>query len=58
MMVCKCDICGRVEGNVDIEHYKLKKKVHNWYESSWDYLDVCTDCIMDIRIRVKKGQEK
>lgn len=56
MKVTKCDICRRVDG-IDIDHYKLKKEVYNWYESSWECLDICTDCLSEIRRKVKKGKE-
>lgn len=59
MKVCTCDICKRVDSIdcINIEHYKLKKEVYNWYESSWERLDICTDCLSEIRRKVKKGKE-
>ena len=53
MRICKCDICGRVDGAY-IEHYKLKKEVYNWYEKHWEYLDMCDLCLNEIREKVRE----
>ena len=54
-----CDICGRtlleLPGYADIDRYKLKKLTYLWYERSWDRVDICTECLDEIRKKVRKG---
>jgi hypothetical protein len=54
-----CDVCGRTRNEMaafcDIEHYKVKKETCNWYERSWDRIDICYDCLREIRNKVRKG---
>jgi hypothetical protein len=58
MTILKCDICGRTSNDTsNINKYKLKKEVYNWYECSWEQLDICDDCVAEIRKRVLSNKE-
>lgn len=58
MKITKCDICGQIEK--DIEHYKLKKKVYDWYDAinRWEYIDICTECLQEIRTKVRQRKRE
>ena len=52
--ITRCDICGRTSLEAfNIDRYKLKKEVCGWHERSWQKLDICTDCIDEIRAKVR-----
>jgi hypothetical protein len=55
MIIKRCDICGRNEFDMDcrIEKYKLKKEQYSWYDRSWQCLDICSDCLSEIRRKVR-----
>lgn len=52
--ITRCDICGRTSLEAFmIDKYKLKKETYNWHECSWERLDICTDCVDEIRAKVR-----
>lgn len=57
--VLQCDICRRTKHDmcilVDIERYALKRA--NKYSMGWEKLDICDDCIREIRNKVKRGDK-
>ena len=56
--IVRCDICGRTSVEVDnITQFKMKRKWHDWYESGWERIDICSDCEREIRLKVRKDSE-
>lgn len=61
--VSTCDICGREEREIDcgdIDHFKVKKEFHSWWDHGWERIDICTDCLRKIRkaVRNKNKEER
>ena len=51
--VIVCDICGRKSSEIDgsIHHYKFRFD----RGFAWDKCDICSDCIDEIRQKIRKG---
>lgn len=57
--IVRCDICGRTSTEVpNITQFKMKRKWHDWYESGWERIDICSDCEREIRLKVRKDSEE
>ena len=45
-----CDICKKTicnEGDLKIK-YRAKRKWNLWYESGWERIDICSNCLNKI----------
>lgn len=53
----RCDICNRTEYDMPIlapiSRYKLKRD--NEFGYGWERMDICEDCMREIRKKVRKG---
>ena len=59
MEILKCDICGRTSSEVFMMHrHKLKRETYTFDGFMWERLDICDDCLQEIRNRVRKGGKK
>lgn len=54
-----CDICKNkiigTNGDVRIK-YRAKRKWYLWYESGWERIDICADCLTEI-IKAKEESD-
>ena len=58
MKILKCDICGRTSDEVsNMNKYKLKKEAYCFDGCLWERLDICDDCLAEIRKRVLNNKE-
>lgn len=50
-----CDICRRnaYECDEEIREYAIKRK--RLVSGKWEYLDICTDCLREIKKKVKEN---
>lgn len=53
-----CDICKRNENDMACNIYSHKIKTeNNIYPGRWDKIDICHDCLTEIRRKVNHIQE-
>lgn len=53
-----CDVCKRNENDMNCNIYSHKVKRENkLHPGRWDKIDICYDCLTDIRRKVKYIQE-
>ena len=54
-----CDICKNkiigTDGDIRIK-YRAKRKWYLWFESGWEKIDICSDCLREI-IKAKEESD-
>ena len=58
-LIRRCDNCYRNESECSIETYKVKKENYSeiFIWDAWEKVDICTDCLREIRKIVLKGKK-
>lgn len=56
-LVRTCDVCYRDQYECSIVTYKVKKENYSsiFVWDAWDNVDICTECLREIRRIVKRG---
>ena len=55
----KCDFCGRDESKLSgpVIRHKVKRQYYGGYIFNWYKVDICVDCLAEIRRKVRVGKE-